>query len=72
MNSTINKTFYTCFTESLFLKYNKVSKNAVEIGGFLQCSVHIFLGHYGASKKFLKFSGQYSPKRFLLKALSNY
>ena len=44
MNSTINKTFYTCSTKSLFLRYKKTSKKAVKIGGFLQCSVNIFLG----------------------------
>ena len=47
MNSTINKTFYTCSTESLFLRYKKISKKAVKLGSFLQCSVHIFLGHDG-------------------------
>ena len=25
-NSTINKTFYTCYTESLFLRYKKISR----------------------------------------------
>ena len=47
MNSTINKTFYRCSTQSLFLKYKKISKKAVKLGTFLQCSVHIFLGHDG-------------------------
>ena len=42
MNSTINKTFYICSTESLFSRYKKISKKAVERGGFLQCSLHIF------------------------------
>ena len=32
---------------SLFLRYKKISKKAVKTGGFLQCSVHIFLGHDG-------------------------
>ena len=45
MDSTINKTFHTCCTELLFLRYKKISKKAVKIDGFLQCSVHIFLGH---------------------------
>ena len=58
MNSTINKTFYTCSTESLFLRYKKISKKAVKLGSFLQCSVHIFLGHDGCfkncSKNFMK------------------
>ena len=44
MNCKINKTFYICCTESLFLRYKKISKIAVKIGSFLQCSVHIFLG----------------------------
>ena len=35
MNSTISKTFYTCSTESLFLKDKKISKKAVELGSFL-------------------------------------
>ena len=30
MNSTIKKTFYTCSTESLFLRYKKISKKAVK------------------------------------------
>ena len=29
-NSTINKSFYTCYTESLFLRYKKISKNAAK------------------------------------------
>ena len=37
MNSTINKTFYTCSTESFFLRYKKISKKAVKIDGFLRC-----------------------------------
>ena len=44
MNS---KTFYTCSTESSFLKYKKISKKAVKIGSFPQCSVHTYLGHDG-------------------------
>ena len=47
MSSTINKTFYTCSTESLLLMYEKISTNAVKLGSFLECSVHIFLGHDG-------------------------
>ena len=39
--------FYTCSTESMFLRYKKSSKNAVKVCSFLQCSVHIFLGHDG-------------------------
>ena len=45
MNTTINKTFYTCSTEWLFLRYKKISKKAVKIGGFLQSCVHIYQGH---------------------------
>ena len=37
INSTINKTLYACSTESTFLRYKKISKKAVKIGGFLQC-----------------------------------
>ena len=29
MNSAINKTFYTCSTESLFLRYKNIFKKAV-------------------------------------------
>ena len=47
MNKTISKTFCTCSTKSLFLRCNKISKKAVMLGSFLQCSVHIFLGHDG-------------------------
>ena len=45
MNSTINKTFCTCSTESLFLRYKQISKKAVKLGSFFQCSGQIFLGH---------------------------
>ena len=49
MNSTINKTFYTSSTKSLFLRYKKISQKAAKLGlgGFLQYSVHIFLGPDG-------------------------
>ena len=47
MNNRVKKTFYTCSTESLFLRYKKMSKKAVKLGSFLQCSVHLFLGHDG-------------------------
>ena len=47
INSTINKTFYICYAESLFLRYKKIFKKAVKLGSFLQSSVHIFLGHDG-------------------------
>ena len=62
INSIMNKAFYTCSTESLFLRYKKISKKAVKIRGFLQCSVHIFVGHNGCFWKI----------NVLLKALSNY
>ena len=39
MSTTINKTFYTCSTKSLFLRYKKISKKVVKLGSFLQCSV---------------------------------
>ena len=32
MNSAMNKTFYTCSTEWLFLQYKKISKKAVYLG----------------------------------------
>ena len=43
MNSTINKTFYTCSAESLFVRYKKISKKAAKLGSFLQYSVKIFI-----------------------------
>ena len=49
MNTTIDKTFYTCSLESLFLMYKIISKKAANIGSFLQCLVHIFLGNDGCS-----------------------
>ena len=45
MNRTINKTSKTYSTERLVLRYKKISKKTVNLGSFLQCSVHIFLGH---------------------------
>ena len=51
MNSTINKTFYTCSTKSLFLRYKKVSKKATNLNNFLQCPVHIFTGLDEGSEK---------------------
>ena len=32
MNSTIKETFYTCSTELLFSRYEKISKKAVKLG----------------------------------------
>ena len=57
MNSKFNKTFKTCFTEStlfLDLRYKKMSNKAIKLGSFLQCSVHIFLGHDGFLKNNFK------------------
>ena len=51
MNSTTNKTFYTCSAESLLLRYKKISKKHVKLGSFLQGSEHIFLGHDACSRK---------------------
>ena len=52
MNSTINKIFCTCSGELLFLRYNKICKKAViKLGSFLQCLVHIFLGHDDCVRK---------------------
>ena len=42
MKSTINKTFDTCSTESLFLKSKKIYKKAFKLGSFLRCSVNTF------------------------------
>ena len=57
MNNTFHKTFYTCSTGSLFLiTYKKISKKAVKIVGFVQCSVHIFLGHDSSVHIFLGYS----------------
>ena len=64
----LKKTFYTCSTESLFLRYKKISKKAVKIGGFLQCSVHIFLGHDGYFLKIdLRVFWNYIMKNFQVK-----
>ena len=35
MNITINKTFYTCSTELLFLGYKKISKKAFKFASFI-------------------------------------
>ena len=68
MNSTINKIFYTCSTESLFLRYQKISKKAVKIGVFLQCWVHIFLGHDGCFWKInLRILWNHIMKKFQVK-----
>ena len=47
MNSIINKAFCTCCTQSLFLRYDKISKKAVKLASFLKCSINIFLGLNG-------------------------
>ena len=68
MNSTINKTFYACSTESLFLRYKKISKKAVKLGSFLLCSVHIFLGHESCFWKInLRILWNHIMKNFLVK-----
>ena len=51
MNGLISKTFYTCSTQSLFLRYEKNSKKAVKLGSFLNCLVPTFLGHEGCLSK---------------------
>ena len=53
MNSSFKKTFYTCLTEAsllLDLRYKWISKKAVKLGSFFQCSVHMFLRHDGCFK----------------------
>ena len=68
MNGSINKTFYTYSTESLFLRYKKISKKAVRLGSFLQCFVHIFLGHDGYIWKiYLRALWNHLMKNFQLK-----
>ena len=63
-----NKTFYTCFTESLFWRCKKMSKKAVNLGSLLQCSVHIFLGHDGSVWKInLRILWNHIIKNFQLK-----
>ena len=66
MNSTINQTFYTCSTESLFLRYTKISSKAVKLASFLHYSVHIFLRHNNCIRKI---NSRILRKHFLLKAL---
>ena len=68
MNSTINKTFYACSIESLFLRYKNISKKAVKLGSFLQCSVKIFLRHDGCIWKInLRILSNYIMKNFQVK-----
>ena len=47
MHGTMDKTFHTCFKESLFLRYKKIFKKAVKLDSSLRLLVHIFLGHDG-------------------------
>ena len=56
-------------------------KSSEKIGGFLQYSVYIFLGHHGCFWKInlrilwnhiINVTESYSPKQFLSGALSNY
>ena len=42
-----NEWMATCSTESLFLRYKKISEKAVKLDSFLQCLEHVFLGHDG-------------------------
>ena len=68
INSTINKTFYIYSMESLFLRYKKISKKAAKLGSFLQCSVHMFLGHDGCFWKIdLKYLWSHIMKNFQVK-----
>ena len=53
MNSTINKTFYTCSTESLFLRYKKISKKAVKLGSFYNVQYIYFQDMTAASGKLI-------------------
>ena len=39
------------FYRFVVLKYKKISKKAVKFASFLQCSVHVFLGHDGCILK---------------------
>ena len=66
---TINKTFYTCSAKSLFLLRNKkVSKKAVKLASFLQCSLHIFLELDGGFWKInLKILWKHIMKNFHVK-----
>ena len=54
--------------ESLFLKYKKISKKVVKLGSFLQCSVHISVGHYGCVWKVnLRILWDHNMKNFQVK-----
>ena len=56
------------FTESLFLRYKKISEKAVKLGSFLQCSVHIFLRHDGCVWKInLRILWSHTMKNFQVK-----
>ena len=52
MNSTINKTFYTCSTEWWFLRYRK--KKDVKIGGFIYAQYIYFYDKMAASEKLIQ------------------
>ena len=54
MNSRINKTFYTCSTELWFLRYRKISKKAVKIGGFIYAQYIYFYDKMAASEKLIQ------------------
>ena len=49
LNSTINKSCYTCSTDSMFLRSKKTSEKAVRLGSFFS----IFLAHDAASEKLI-------------------
>ena len=53
INEQYNKIVYTCSTESLFLRYKKISKKAVKLGSFLQCSYIYFQDMMAASEKLI-------------------
>ena len=68
MNSAINKTFYTCSTESFLLRNKKIFKKAVKLVSFVQCLGHIFLGHDGGFWKIkLRILWNHIMKNFQIK-----
>ena len=54
MDSTISKTYYTCSTESLFLRHKKISEKTVKLGSFLECSVIYFQDMMAASENLIQ------------------
>ena len=51
MNSTFNKTNYTCFTESLFQKHKEISGRATKLGSFLYVQHTCFIDMVAAFEK---------------------